>query len=227
MGDNELFFNREEETDETAETAAQTMPSGISGDFWKEMMKYQKSNARLTRVAAFSVLFIVVFLAAALVIIMPKVLNFFVHAEQSLAQVDTVIAQSDTSFSEVNAIADQADKLITQANEVVMPKTVAFIDHAEESLTEVDVLIANMEKLSEDSDKSLVDLNKMMADFEEVIAQASVLIENSNSMVENNTEAITETVQKLNNVDFETLNKAIHDLSDVVEPMAKFFGMFK
>jgi hypothetical protein len=46
-------------------------------------------------------------------------------------------------------------------------------------------------------------------------------------MVENNTEAITETVQKLNNVDFETLNNAIKNLNDAIEPLARFAGMFK
>ena len=33
-------------------------------------------------------------------------------------------------------------------------------------------------------------------------------------------------MEKLNTVDFETLNKAIEDLSKVIEPLAKFFGMF-
>ena len=32
--------------------------------------------------------------------------------------------------------------------------------------------------------------------------------------------------EKLNIIDFETLNQAIEDLADVVEPLAKFFNVF-
>ena len=34
-------------------------------------------------------------------------------------------------------------------------------------------------------------------------------------------------MDKLNSIDMETLNRAIQNLSDVVEPMAKFFNVFK
>ena len=36
-----------------------------------------------------------------------------------------------------------------------------------------------------------------------------------------------EAVDNINGIDMETLNQAIKDLSDVVEPMANFFGRFK
>ncbi len=109
--------------------------------------------------------------------------------------------------------------VIAVALALVLPKAVKLIDNATESLAEVDGLI-------EDTEKVMGDLNDITVQVNTVITDAGVLIDNSNSMVEDNTDAITETVQKLNQVDFETLNKAINDLADVVEPLAKFFNVF-
>lgn len=38
--------------------------------------------------------------------------------------------------------------------------------------------------------------------------------------------AVEQATEKLNVIDFETLNRAIEDLADVVEPLAKFFNVF-
>ncbi len=103
---------------------------------------------------------------------------------------------------------------------LIIPRVVNLMDHASESLAEVDALI-------EDTGEVIEELGGITEEINGVVAEAEVLIDNSNTMVENNTDAITETVQKLNNVDFETLNKAIKNLSDVVEPLAKFFNVFQ
>ncbi len=134
-----------------------------------EILNHQKKSSRITRIAAFAVIFIVALFAISLVIITPKIVGFIDHAKQSLAEVDVLIAESDTVISEINDITSEVDVLVDQAN---------------------------------------------------------TLFENSNAMVEENTDAITEAVQKLNSVDFDTLNKAIKDLSEVVEPLANFFGKF-
>ena len=39
-------------------------------------------------------------------------------------------------------------------------------------------------------------------------------------------ESLAITMEKLERIDFETLNKAIEDLSRVIEPLAKFVGLF-
>ena len=103
---------------------------------------------------------------------------------------------------------------------LIIPKVVNILDNATETLEEVDELIA-------DTGDIMDDLNDMTIEVNAVISDAGVLIDNSNSMVEDNTDAITETVQELNQVDFETLNQAINDLSDVVEPLANFFNKFQ
>lgn len=39
-------------------------------------------------------------------------------------------------------------------------------------------------------------------------------------------DSLRQTMDKLNTIDFETLNKAIEDLAKVIQPLAKFAGMF-
>ncbi len=103
---------------------------------------------------------------------------------------------------------------------LIIPRAVNLVDHVSNSLAEVDAMIDHAGGMMEN-------INKVTEEFNDLIADASILIDNSNSMVEDNTDAITETVNKLNSMDFDTLNKAIKDLSNVVEPLAKFFNVFK
>ena len=50
---------------------------------------------------------------------------------------------------------------------------------------------------------------------------------NMNQVVEDNADGLADALTEINNIDIETLNKAIGDLHDTVEPMAKFFNAFK
>ncbi len=200
----------------------------------QEMLNHQKRNSRITKIAAFSVIFGVIVLTASLILIIPKTLDFIAHAETSLSEVDKLMAESEAAFSEINEAASEANTMMTQANDVIMPKAVAFIDHAETSLSEVDVLIAETEnrmseteKLIAKADEAMTEIQGTTTKFNLVLDQASVLIDNANTMVENNTEAITETVQKLNKVDFDSLNNAIKNLNDAIEPLARLANMFK
>ena len=52
------------------------------------------------------------------------------------------------------------------------------------------------------------------------------MIEGVNTLVATGQIGLEETVSKLNDIDFEALNKAINNLSQVVEPLAKFFKVF-
>ena len=40
-------------------------------------------------------------------------------------------------------------------------------------------------------------------------------------------DGLVETLEKINAIDFDALNKAIQDLSAVIEPLAKFFSAFR
>ena len=74
-------------------------------------------------------------------------------------------------------------------------------------------------------------METVMADLEQTVRRLSALdlesmVANANSLAVAAQESLQQTMEKLNTVDFETLNKAIEDLSKVIEPLAKFFGMF-
>jgi hypothetical protein len=49
---------------------------------------------------------------------------------------------------------------------------------------------------------------------------------NVNSLTVLAQESLEQTMEKLNTIDFETLNKAIEDLARVIKPLADFFGRF-
>ena len=58
-------------------------------------------------------------------------------------------------------------------------------------------------------------------------ADLGSMVENVNTLTADSQTAVTEAIEKLDAIDIDTLNKAIRDLSDVVEPLArvsKFFG---
>lgn len=74
-------------------------------------------------------------------------------------------------------------------------------------------------------------METVMTDLEQTVRRMSALdlesmVANANSLAVVAQESLQQTMEKLNTVDFETLNKAIEDLSKVIEPLAKFFGMF-
>jgi hypothetical protein len=99
----------------------------------------------------------------------------------------------------------------------IMPKVLAVINHVQESLTQVDELVADASTLIQDSTDQI---NALVGD-------ATILIDNANTMILDNTDAVSETVRKLNAVDFERLNKAIQDLDDAIQPLASFANLFK
>lgn len=77
----------------------------------------------------------------------------------------------------------------------------------------------------------LVQMEGVMGDLEQTARTlASLDLEGLAANVDSLTvlaqESLQQTMDKLNTIDFETLNKAIEDLAEVIEPLAKFFGMF-
>lgn len=79
-----------------------------------------------------------------------------------------------------------------------MDKTVAALDQATETLVLVDDTLTDIQSLFEED--GLVGLSS---------------------------EALMQATEKISMMDIESLNKAIEDLGDVVEPLANFFDRFK
>ena len=53
------------------------------------------------------------------------------------------------------------------------------------------------------------------------------MVRNVDDLVVTTQEGVEQTMNRLNSIDFETLNQAIENLSDVVQPLAKFFNTFR
>ena len=77
----------------------------------------------------------------------------------------------------------------------------------------------------------LTRMDTVMTDLEQTARSLAALdletmADNVNSLAVYAQESLHQTMEKLNTIDFETLNKAIEDLAKVIEPLANFFGRF-
>lgn len=75
------------------------------------------------------------------------------------------------------------------------------LDHMDTAITEMETALDLVEDLADDAETAITNA-------ETAITSAQTALE------------------KVSEIDIETLNEAITDLSDVVEPMSEFFGMF-
>ena len=63
-------------------------------------------------------------------------------------------------------------------------------------------------------------------DIRGIVENVETLVGNVDMLAVSAQDSLKQTMTKLNTVDFEALNKAIEDLSSVIQPLADFFGMF-
>jgi len=52
------------------------------------------------------------------------------------------------------------------------------------------------------------------------------MVQNVDALVDTSQAGVEQAIDKINAIDFVTLNRAIEDLADVVEPLARFFNVF-
>ncbi len=87
------------------------------------------------------------------------------------------------------------------------------------------ILVPNAVKLMNRAGDAVDRIDTLAVDMQGAVENINVAVDSVNTVVVDNTQDISEALQNINNVDFETLNKAILDLSDTVEPMARFFKL--
>jgi len=86
----------------------------------------------------------------------------------------------------------------------LMPQVQALTGQMETVLTNLEIVTEQLAGM---------DLGEMVRNVDELVVTSQAGVE--------------ETMSKLNSIDFAELNRAIGNLSDVVEPMAKFFNVFR
>ncbi len=74
-------------------------------------------------------------------------------------------------------------------------------------------------------------LETVLSNLETTTRQLSALdlegmVANVDTLVTTGQQSLEQTMQKVNSLDFETLNEAIKDLQAVIEPLARFFKAF-
>lgn len=78
-------------------------------------------------------------------------------------------------------------------------------------VSQMQIVLSNLEEAT--AQLSVVDFSGMIGDVDALVATAQ--------------SSLDQTMNKLNTIDFQTLNKAIDDLAKVVEPMSKLMNVFK
>lgn len=64
-------------------------------------------------------------------------------------------------------------------------------------------------------------------DLGSMVENVDGLVQNVDTLVTTSQNGVEQTMKKIDAIDFDTLNKAIDDLSRVIEPIANFFKAFK
>jgi len=89
---------------------------------------------------------------------------------------------------------------------ILLLKLLQFIPQLEDLIAQAEILLRDLDAVT----KTLSQL-----DF-------SQMLENINSLVTTSQSGVEEALQKINEIDFDTLNQAVKDLSNVVKPLADF-----
>lgn len=93
---------------------------------------------------------------------------------------------------------------------VFVPRIQRLVDQAEGLAKQADTVLTNWETVTE---------KLAGVDYESMVSDVNSLVESSQTGVE-------QALDKINSIDIDTLNKAIKNLSDIIEPISDFFNKF-
>ena len=89
---------------------------------------------------------------------------------------------------------------------ILLMNLLAFVPKLDSLITQAEVLLRDLDTVTQQLSK--LDLSQM--------------VENINGLVTTSQSGVEEALSKINEIDFETLNQAVKDLSKVVKPLADF-----
>lgn len=88
----------------------------------------------------------------------------------------------------------------------------------QEAAVQAETVLQNLETVTTELAKS--DISGMVENVDSLVTSVDGLVSSSQAGVE-------QTLEKIKAIDFDALNDAIKDLSDVIDPIAKFFKKYK
>lgn len=92
-----------------------------------------------------------------------------------------------------------------------------FLPKIQAIVTEAETIVTNMEALTTELAKT---------EFTDVVNNINSLVSNVDDLVTTSQQGVEDTMTKINAIDFDALNQAIQDLSNVIEPLAKVVKRF-
>lgn len=89
----------------------------------------------------------------------------------------------------------------------------------------VEEVIVCVQDMAQEADTVMGNLNTVT----QALADADLgsMVDNVNTLTADSQTVVAEAIEKIDTIDIDTLNKAIEDLADVVEPLAKVSNFFK
>ena len=136
-----------------------------------------------------------------------KVLELLEEIESSHRK-QTWYARLQFIFSFVAAVACL---LLVLAGMKILPQI-------QQMITQAETVLSNLESVTTQLANS---------DLPGMVENIDVLVNNVDDLVGASHIGVEQAIEKINAIDFNKLNDAIKDLSDVIEPIAKFFNSFK
>ena len=98
-----------------------------------------------------------------------------------------------------------------------VPKLLSLVETTEALAARANTVLSDLEIVTGELARS---------DLEQMVDNVNVLVDQSKEGVAMAKDGVTLAVERINEIDIATLNQAIKDFSDVVEPLAKFFNIF-
>ncbi len=148
-----------------------------------------------------------------LIIMLVTIKNFIPQVENAVANANSLILSVSEEVDKTSKVIDDAVVIVGQAGDA-MTEASAAITQASEAVSQVNDMMDDVQNVVNNLDKSTqelaaIDLNEMLDDV--------------NSLVDTSEKSVEMTVKKLDDIDLDSLNKAINDLSTIIAPLAKLF----
>ena len=109
---------------------------------------------------------------------------------------------------------------------VIVPKAMSLMSDLQASLGQINTLVSEAQESVEKIDDMLVEIQPTVDSLGGAIENIDGMVGNLDSMITDNSENLKAAIEKMNGIDFDTLNQAIAELEATVQPFANFFGGF-
>ena len=88
------------------------------------------------------------------------------------------------------------------------------------------ILIPNMSRTQAEAEQLILNAKTSLEEVDVMVKNIEDLSVNVNTLVTDNADALTDSMEKIKNIDFNSLNRSIKNLSGILEPLAEFFNLF-